>query len=53
VGGSSRRHLHAIGGSRRAGFETTIPLRRRPTYLAVQALSAEGVVLATSARISG
>jgi len=51
LGGSSRRHLHAIGGSRRAGFETTIPLKRRPTYLAVQALSAEGAVLGTSARI--
>jgi Arylsulfotransferase (ASST) len=53
IGGSSPRHLHRIGGSRRAGFETAILLRRRPTYLAVQALSAGGTVLGTSRTIRG
>jgi hypothetical protein len=49
LGGSKRDSLRAVGADRRrTGFETTMLVHTRARLLAVQALSAQGKVLATS-----
>jgi Arylsulfotransferase (ASST) len=48
LGGASKLLLRRVGSARRTDFETVITLRRRPRYVAVQALSASGDVLGTS-----
>ncbi|TMM17520.1 MAG: hypothetical protein E6F96_08380 [Actinobacteria bacterium] len=49
LAGSSPRALAPVASASRSGFETTIPLAHAPRYLVVQALSAGGQVLGTSA----
>ncbi len=48
LGGGRPSLLLALQTAHRTGFETTITLKGRPRYVAVQALSASGQVLATS-----
>jgi hypothetical protein len=48
LGGSSTQALAPIAAAGRSGFETAIPTAGSPRYLAVQALDAQGRVLAVS-----
>ena len=49
--GSTAQTLRPVARARRTGFETAIPIRRRPGLVAVTALDASGKVLGTSASI--
>lgn len=49
MGGPSADRLSPLGRARRIGFETSISLSRAPSYIAVQAVSANGTVLGQSA----
>ncbi|HEY3758894.1 MAG TPA: arylsulfotransferase family protein [Solirubrobacteraceae bacterium] len=51
LAGSSSHHLAAVGGAPRSGFETAIGLPSAGAYVQVQALSASGAVLGTSAAV--
>jgi hypothetical protein len=51
LAGSSAHHLAPVGGAPRSGFETAMGLPAVGSYLQVQALSASGAVLGTSAAI--
>jgi hypothetical protein len=51
LAGSSSHHLAPAGAAPRSGFETAIALPSAGAYVQVQALSASGAVLGTSAAI--
>jgi len=48
LGGESTSAMRAVATTRKTWFETYIPLRPLPSYIAVQALDKSGHVLATS-----
>jgi Arylsulfotransferase (ASST) len=51
LAGSSPRTLAPVASASRSGFETTIPLAHAWRYLAVQALSASGQMIGSSATV--
>jgi Arylsulfotransferase (ASST) len=53
LGGSSPSQLVSLASAARSDFETAIGLPSVPAYVAVQALSASGAVLGTSAAVKG
>jgi hypothetical protein len=53
LGGSSAKSLAAVASGARSGFETAIATPGPEAYVQVQALSASGAVLGTSAAIKG
>ncbi|HET7295564.1 MAG TPA: arylsulfotransferase family protein [Gemmatimonadales bacterium] len=52
LAGSSTHNLQPVAAAARAGFETAIAVPGKPRYLAVQALDADGNVLAGSGTIA-
>ena len=53
LAGTSPSGLTVAASAPKSGFETSISTPGKPTYVAVQALSAEGTVLGTSRTIKG
>lgn len=53
LAGANAAELRPVAEVARAGFETAVPVRGRPSYVAVQALAADGTVLGTSAPVPG
>ena len=53
LGGSSAKSLAVVASASRRGFETAIPAPALERFVAVQALAADGTVLATSHAIHG
>lgn len=53
IGGSSTSQMAPVATAAQSNFETAIGLPSVPAYVAVQALSASGAVLGTSAAVKG
>lgn len=52
LGGASATTLRVIQAKASSGFQTTVQIRSRPAYLAVEAMASDGQVLSTSAPIA-